>query len=252
MRTYKILFSPTGGTERVADILTGRLAENAVTIDLCDRSVDFSTFSFTAEDVCVVAVPSYGGRVPAIAVHRLSLLHGNGAKAILVAVYGNREFEDTLVELKDTLDASGFVSVAAVAAIAEHSIARQFAAGRPDAEDARELEDFADAIRIRLAENSPPELALPGNRPYKSFGGLPMHPGADKSCVACGICAESCPVGAIPMDDPRKTDNEKCITCMRCVRVCPQGSRNLNKLALAATAQKLKKVCSVRKQNTLF
>lgn len=252
MSFYTILFSPTGDTERVARILTDKLAENAATIDLCDRRADFSALSFTSEDVCVVAVPSYGGRVPAIAVQRLSQLHGSSAKAVLVAVYGNREFEDTLVELKDTLDAAGFVCVAAVAAVAEHSIARQFAAGRPDAEDARELEGFADAIRTRLAEAHPSELIVPGSRPYKPFGDLPIHPAADRSCVACGICAEGCPVGAIPMGNPQKTDDNTCITCMRCVRVCPNGSRELNKLALAATAQKLKKVCSVRKQNTLF
>lgn len=252
MSFYTILFSPTGGTERVARILTDKLAENAATIDLCDRRADFSALSFTSEDVCVVAVPSYGGRVPAIAVQRLSQLHGSSAKAVLVAVYGNREFEDTLVELKDTLDAAGFVCVAAVAAVAEHSIARQFAAGRPDAEDTRELEGFADAIRTRLAEAHPSELIVPGSRPYKPFGDLPIHPAADRSCVACGICAEGCPVGAIPMGNPQKTDDNTCITCMRCVRVCPNGSRELNKLALAATAQKLKKVCSVRKQNTLF
>lgn len=80
MRTYKIIFSPTGGTKQVADILTGRLAENADTIDLCDRALDLSGIAFTPEDVCVIAVPSYGGRVPGIAVHRLSQLKGMGEK----------------------------------------------------------------------------------------------------------------------------------------------------------------------------
>lgn len=92
MRAYQIVFSPTGSTKRVADILTGRLAENANTIDLCDRALDFSRIVLAPEDICVIAVPSYGGRVPGIAIQRLSLLQGNGAKAVLVAVYGNREF----------------------------------------------------------------------------------------------------------------------------------------------------------------
>lgn len=118
MHTYQITFSPTGGTKRVADILTGRLADATETIDLCDRAVDFSGIAFSPEDVCVVAVPSYGGRVPGIAVQRLSQLKGNGAKAVLAAVYGNREFEDTLVELTDALDAAGFICVAAVSAVA--------------------------------------------------------------------------------------------------------------------------------------
>lgn len=252
MNTYKILFSPTGGTKRVVDILTGRLAENALTIDLCDRTMDFSGIDFTPEDLCVIAVPSYGGRVPGIAVQRLSQLKGDGAKAVLIAVYGNREFEDTLVELKDTLDAAGFVCVAAIAAVAEHSILPQFASGRPDAEDVQELEGYADTIRDRLSKDSLPELIVAGNRPYKPFKVLPMTPAANKSCIGCGICAKGCPVGAIPMDEPQTTDNDKCISCMRCIRVCPQNARRVNKLLLVGAQQKLKKACSIRKGNTLF
>lgn len=252
MHTYQITFSPTGGTKRVSDILTDRLAEATETIDLCDRAVDFSGIAFSPEDVCVVAVPSYGGRVPGIAVQRLSQLKGNGARAVLAAVYGNREFEDTLVELKDTLDAAGFICVAAVSAVAEHSILPQFATGRPDAQDIRELEAFADTILERLKGDSVPELTVPGNRPYKPFKVLPMTPAANKDCIGCGICAKGCPVGAIPMDDPRKTDSDICISCMRCIRVCPQNARHVNKLLLAGAEQKLKKVCSTRKGNTLF
>lgn len=252
MSTYKILFSPTGGTRRVADILTGRLADAAETIDLCEKTLDFSAFLFNPGDVCVVAVPSYGGRVPEIAVRRLSQLKGNGAKAVLVAVYGNREFEDTLVELRDTLDTAGFLCAAAVSAVAEHSIFPQFAAGRPDAEDIQELEDFACLIRDRLRADFLPELAVPGNRPYKTFNGLPMSPSVNRNCVDCGICAKGCPVGAIPLDSPSKTDSKTCITCMRCIRLCPQNARHISPLLLAAAAQKLKGTCSARKQNLLF
>lgn len=252
MNYYNIVFSPTGGTQKVADILAGQLTENAATIDLCNRNTDFGIFSFEQDDICIVAVPSYGGRVPAVAAQRLSQLRGNGAKAILTVVYGNREYEDTLIELKDTLDATGFVSIAAVSAIAEHSIARQFAADRPDEQDIKELESFADVIKGRLETGFDTTLEVPGNRPYKEFKGLPMHPCADKSCVKCGICAESCPVGAIPMDDPSKTDSDKCISCMRCICVCPNDSRKLNKLVLAGATLMLKKTCNGHNKNILI
>ena len=104
MNYYNIVFSPTGGTQKVAGILAGNLTEQAAIIDLCDRNTDFGHFSFTQDDICLVAVPSYGGRVPSIAIQRLSQLKGNGAKAVLIVVYGNREYEDTLIELKDTLE----------------------------------------------------------------------------------------------------------------------------------------------------
>ena len=80
-------------------------------------------------------MPSYAGRVTAIAAERLRAIHGGGAKCILVCVYGNRAYEDTLVEMEDIARECGFEIVAAVAAIAEHSIMHQYAAGRPDAAD---------------------------------------------------------------------------------------------------------------------
>ena len=125
---YQLLFSPTGGTRAVADALaTGQV------IDLTDCDTDFSAVQLTAEDVAVIAVPSYGGRVPEIAAQRLTRVQGGSARAVLVCVYGNRAYEDTLVELADLAAAAGFRVVAAVAALAEHSIARMYAAGRPDA-----------------------------------------------------------------------------------------------------------------------
>ena len=133
MKLYEIVFSPTGGTQRAADMLAKGIGGDAQTIDLSD--VNFGGTSLTADDAAVIAVPSFGGRVPAVAVERLGKIAGNGAKAVLLCVYGNRAYEDTLAELADAAKAAGFAVVAAVAAIAEHSIARQFAAGRPDADD---------------------------------------------------------------------------------------------------------------------
>lgn len=130
MKLYDIVFSPTGGTKKVADCLTDTLEGDVTTIDLTDSKQDFHAVSLTKEDVAVISVPSYGGRVPAVAVERLGMVHGNDARTVLVCVYGNRAYEDTLVELEDAAKQAGFQVIAAVAAIAEHSIARQFAAGR--------------------------------------------------------------------------------------------------------------------------
>ena len=95
---YEITFSPTGGTKKCADLLSAAWSEKTE-IDLMDRKADFSKYTFTEEYTCLVAVPSFGGRVPAIATERLQNMQGGGAKAILVVVYGNRAYEDTLVEL---------------------------------------------------------------------------------------------------------------------------------------------------------
>ena len=76
---------------------------------------------FSKEDLCIIGVPSFGGRVPAIALERIKALSGNNATAILITVYGNRAYEDTLIELEDTLIEKNFTCQAAIAAVAEHS-----------------------------------------------------------------------------------------------------------------------------------
>lgn len=65
-------------------------------------------------ELCVIAVPVYGGRVAATALQRLQRLKGNGSPAILVVVYGNRDYEDALLELRDTAVQLGFVPLTAV------------------------------------------------------------------------------------------------------------------------------------------
>ena len=252
MKLYDIVFSPTGGTKKVADCLTGTLEGDVTTVDLTDSKQNFHAVSLTKEDVAVISVPSYGGRVPAVAVERLGMVHGNGARAVLVCVYGNRAYEDTLVELEDTAKQAGFQVIAAVAAIAEHSIARQFAAGRPDAQDAAQLSDFAKPIQHKLSAADTSEPAIPGNRPYKKAGGAGMVPKATKDCTNCGICAAECPVQAIDKKEPKKVDEKACISCMRCIAVCPQGARKINPVMLSAASLMLKKVCSERKECELF
>ena len=108
MKTVEIIFSPTGGTEKVARILTSRWELDTVTIDLSDAKADFSQCVIEKEDRVLIAMPSFGGRAPAVAIQRLMQIAGNGAKCTLVCVYGNRAYEDTLVEMEDAAKECGF------------------------------------------------------------------------------------------------------------------------------------------------
>lgn len=252
-RTVVLAFSPTGGTARTARLLAEGLPHPTEFLDVTALPMEYS---FSADTLAVLAVPVYGGRVPAPALERIRACRGNGAPSVLVVVYGNREFEDALVELQETACESGFIPIAGAALIAEHSIFRKVATGRPDEKDVAAIADFSAAIAARLdsAEETGqiPAPEFPGTRPYRQFDGVPMKPKAGTACIRCGRCAVGCPVQAIPMSAPDQTYTSRCITCMQCVRNCPVGARQLNKLMFAAAEAGFVAKNSARKEPRLY
>lgn len=245
MACYNIFFSPTGGTRRVLQALN----PDGVEVDISKDA----TMSLGKDDIAFVAMPCYAGRCPALAIRRLNGVAASGSRAVAVIVYGNRAYEDSLLELADTLERLGFDVCAAVAAIAEHSIIRSIAESRPDEEDRARLASFSRKIQEKLASSPRRPVIIPGNRPYKQAKPADMGVHADKdACMRCGACRKACPAGAIAPQEPWSTDSSKCIGCMRCVGICPSGARRIDEEKRMAITAFLGRTASGRKEAELF
>lgn len=250
-----VYFSPTGNTKTVMELIAGQLSDCPARLDLTGPGKR-PEYHFLENEAVLVGVPVYGGRVPAVAAERLKKLHGRRTAAVLVVTYGNRAYEDALLELKLILIRQGFRPVAAAAVPAEHNIVRSIAQGRPDKQDRKKLKYFTRDLGRRFWELESNyrigDLKTPGSRPFRKYHGVPLKIKAGSSCKACGLCVRNCPMQAISRTDPRITDSERCILCMRCVRQCPSGARRINPVVLMAVRQKLKKACAERKEAEFF
>ncbi len=240
------VFSPTGGCSKIAAAIAG--TRMGTRIDLC---APVKPQELPDGAPLLAVVPVYGGRIPAIAAQRILSLRGNGNPAIAVVVYGNRAYEDALLELKNVLTEAGFVVIAAAAFIAEHSIIRSIAANRPDSDDLAKAAEFGTAVEAKLQGEQTP-VDVPGNAEYRPLPQMPVTPLVTDACGGCGMCARKCPTGAIPLDNPRSTDAAACILCMRCVSICPRRARILPPPMVDAFTAKLKAVAGEPKKAEIY
>ena len=257
-----IYFSPTETTRRILDgIASGMGGLKTGRIDLTRPDSASASHDAVESGCAIIGIPVYAGRVPLPAAERLARLRAIGIPAILVAVYGNRAYEDALVELADISSECGFVTVACGAFIGEHSFSNgetPIAAGRPDERDMRSAADFgarvAEKIRAFHAagELSPP--AIPGNRPYKerrAMGGTSPRVILER-CTSCGVCAAVCPSGAITIRGGVASDPGTCILCHACVKHCPEQAMVFDAAPVRTIAEWLVSTCTERKEPEWF
>jgi len=251
-----VYFSPTGSSKRVLQFIGKQTGINSEEFDYTEYKNRDMNLNFKDKEAAIFGIPVYGGRVPGPAAQRFSNITGNGTPAVLIATYGNREYEDALIELKDIVEERGFKVIAAAAVVTEHSIVRTIANGRPDSKDLKEIAEFTSRFMKKL-EGIPslPEtddFQVKGNRPYKKVNPFPLNPRAGADCTKCGVCADACPVNAIPPDSPENTDKKLCISCMRCVMVCPEGSRKLGSAEMQMVEKHLSDLCKTEKRAEFF
>ena len=249
-RVSIVLFSPTGTSRKVAMAVADGCRYESRVVDATYRTPE--NLHFESNELVIVAVPVYGGKVAPTALQRLDAMRGNNTPIVPIVVYGNRAYDGALAQLKQAAQQAGFSVCGGVAALAQHSLIPDVAADRPDENDVKQLKEFAQKVQAMAAEGTlKSDVSLPGKLPAGS-NSLPVHPKATKDCAKCGLCAEKCPAKAIPMDNPQLTQNNRCITCMRCVEICPNGARQLMPKIMKIAGPIMKKVWGKHTENEFY
>ena len=254
-RVYKVYFSATYTTKKVVDAIADELSDCIIDCDVTSQPLS-EIEEMDRGDVLVIGMPVYGGRIPESALQSIAQLKGNDVPTIISCVYGNRDYDDALLELRNEVEKRGFRIVSASAFVARHSIFTQIAKDRPNVEDMTDVVEFAThskAIIESLDDFSQlQQIEVKGNMPYKVFNQLPIYPSADEKCVECGVCASKCPVSAISIENPRLTNEDKCLACGRCIVECAIGARDFVGEFFETRAAKFLEAFSMPKANEMY
>ncbi|MGL1932759.1 MAG: 4Fe-4S binding protein [Desulfotalea sp.] len=254
---HLIYFSATGTGKTVGTCIAGNLF-NGESYDVTDLTYESAASNYDQDDVVIFVAPVYAGRVAPLAVDRMKGLRGNNSRAVIIVMYGNRNYDDSLLELSDLVTDLGFIPIAAGACVGEHSystVEKEIGAGRPDADDLAKLGTYFKELSAKIRrEPFKPLTNLPGNRPYKEGLALsfPLHPEHDKDkCMLCGLCGEVCPLGSITVTDVH-TQVDNCLLCCACVKSCPEGALSLTDGGVVEARKRLYEMCKERREIEFF
>ncbi|MGN1382261.1 MAG: EFR1 family ferrodoxin [Eubacterium sp.] len=259
-RITALTFSPTGTTRKAAEFIAERISGK---LDIPAYDDDFTLPEgrteervYGSDEVLVLGVPVYAGRVPnkiAPEIGRLIRSSGN-TPALAVVTFGNRSAGSALRELRNILQGNGFCVIAAGAFAAPHAFA-EIGNEHPTQEDRKKAETLADAAaEVLLSEKKQTPVVIDGDKavePYyvpKGEDGKPVNflkakPKIDlQRCDHCGICADVCPMGSISKLNPEEVPGI-CIKCQACIKMCPKQAKYLDDPGFLSHKKMLEKNC---------
>jgi len=255
LKVKLVYFSATYTTRKIVRLISEEFGLETEEFDIT-QSIAVKDIVCEKKELLIVGMPVYAGRIPVDAQVALNRFKGSDTPAIVVSVYGNRDYDDALLETKNIIEGNGFKVISAGAFIAQHSIFPSVGTGRPDNDDILKIRTFAnDSIQFlhSLTDiTSFNGLRVKGHEPYKTPGKIPLKPKGNRKCISCGICVKLCPEGAIPENAPKKTIGGKCISCGRCIVVCPQNARHFRGLLYKIAGNKFTKANLARKEPEWF
>lgn len=228
-----LYFSATGMVKKVVSEIVKNIDEEFTDYNITLEDSRKENKNFTSDDLVIVGVPVYAGRIPKLVADYFEKVKGDNTLAVFIVVYGNRDYEDALVELRDILESNGFIGLAACSFVGEHSYTSKVATSRPDDMDLEIAKDFSERIKKKLEKMKSIDdlefLFIKGNYPYRDRKVFKdISPETNESCIKCSICAKFCPTTAISFDDFTLVDSKKCILCCSCIKRCPVDAKTMN------------------------
>lgn len=251
-----VYFSPTGSTKKILKNIVKNIDIEIVEINLTNFEARWGKYEFGEDELVIFGMPVYGGRLPAISNEFFRGLSGSNTPAACVVSYGNRDYDDALIELKDLSTKSGFLSIAGAAFVSKHAIVHGIATNRSDSQDELSHYDFGEKLMKKIADALSSQqidtIEVRGRNPYKSAFGMPFGPSTKEICDECKSCADNCPVRAINPDDPKEVDELRCINCFSCVNSCKKEAKYIDSEEFKDSMKMLEKICEGRRETEIF
>jgi len=260
-KVVSMYFSPTHTSEKIVKAVSKKVV-SALNAEYVDMNITHISQrkepkSFSEHELLILALPVYSGRIPEAIEEYVQSLKGENTPAVVISVYGNRDFDDALLEMKNILSGKSFNVIAAGAFIGEHSFTDKVGTSRPDSDDMAIAAEFGVKIaeKVKMINDGKVlgDFSVKGNYPYKDrspSGGI--TPITSEICISCGVCVAVCPTGAISGESPNLTDAQKCIRCAACVKVCPLSARSFKETPINNAIMWLEGSCVERREPELF